>query len=42
MACDNRLAGGPLVCTNVDPHEPGHGCTYLSTSGVPNAPKEEA
>lgn len=41
MRCDHRLAEGPLVCTRLEAHEPGHGCTYQSTSGVPQAPKEE-
>ena len=31
--CTHHLAGGPLICTNPHPHEPGHGCTYTSTSG---------
>ncbi len=31
--CDHRLNGGPLVCTRPSAeHEPGHGCTYESTS----------
>ncbi len=40
-SCTHRLAGGPLVCTRVTPHEPGHGCTYESTSGVHTASDEE-
>lgn len=39
--CDRHLADGPLTCTRADVHEPGHGCVYVSTSGVPSAPKEE-
>ena len=30
--CDHQLAGGVLTCTRPDPHQPGHGCTYESTS----------
>lgn len=30
--CAHELADGPLVCTRPDPHQPGHGCTYESTS----------
>lgn len=32
--CDQRLAGGPLLCTRTDAHATGH--TYESTSGVPD------
>lgn len=39
--CPATLGDGPLVCTRADTHEPHHGCTYESTSGVPDAPKEE-
>ena len=40
--CDATLAdAGALTCTRQDPHEPHRGCTYESTSGVPQAPKEE-
>lgn len=39
--CDAVLGEGVLVCTRLDPHEPHHGCTYESTSGIPNAAKEE-
>lgn len=35
--CTHRLADGPLACTRADQHEPGHGCVYQSTSGVPDA-----
>jgi len=37
--CDVTLAGGPLICTRLDVHETGH--TFESTSGVPDAVKEE-
>lgn len=41
--CDHRLADQPagLVCDRPDPHTPGRGCTYASTSGIPDCPKEE-
>lgn len=41
--CDHHIADdGPLTCTRPDPHTPGHGCTYQSTSGVvAGAAKEE-
>lgn len=42
IACPARLADGALACTRADVHEPHHGCTYESTSGVPHAIKEEA
>lgn len=32
MTCTHRLADGPLVCSRTDDHEPGHGCTYESTT----------
>lgn len=35
--CEHRLADGPLQCTRTDAHEPGRGCIYQSTSGVPDA-----
>lgn len=43
MTCPAHLGSddGALACTRLDPHEPHHGCTYESTSGVPHAPKEE-
>lgn len=34
--CDHHLAEGPLECRRDDDHEPGHGCQYESTSGVPD------
>lgn len=39
--CAHRLGDQPtgLVCDRTDPHATGH--TYHSTSGVPDAPKEE-
>lgn len=41
MTCPARLADGVLACNRTDAHEPHKGCTYESTSGVPDAPKEE-
>lgn len=32
---------GPLTCVRVETHQPHHGCVYVSTSGVPDCPKEE-
>lgn len=32
--CDATLNNGPLTCTRLDPHEPGHGCTYQATHGA--------
>ena len=32
--CSHHYAdGSPLVCNRPDPHEPGRGCTYASTTG---------
>ena len=39
--CEHHLADGPLTCNRPDAHEPGKGCTYTSTSGVADCPKEE-
>lgn len=41
--CTAHLADDPdgLCCTRADDHEPHHGCLFQSTSGVPNAAKEE-
>lgn len=39
--CSHRLAGGPLECDRTDEHEPGHGCIYTSTSGVPGYSEPE-
>ncbi len=33
IRCDHRLAGGPLQCTNPQPHQAPGGCTYISTTG---------
>ena len=41
MRCEARLADGVLACVRLDDHQPHHGCIYQSTSGVPDAPKEE-
>lgn len=43
MTCTARLGDSDdaLACIRTDPHEPHRGCTYESTSGVPDAPKEE-
>lgn len=38
-SCPNHPFGDPegLACTrDAAEHEPGHGCTYESTSGVPD------
>ncbi|NGZ99660.1 hypothetical protein G5V59_02695 [Nocardioides sp. W3-2-3] len=34
--CDHHLADDPtgLPCTRTDPHTPGRGCTYISTSAT--------
>lgn len=42
-ACPCHLADDPsaLACVRTDAHEPHHGCTYQSTSGVAGAEKEE-
>lgn len=41
MTCLEHLGGrvDGLLCTRLDPHETGH--TYESTSGLPDAAKEE-
>lgn len=43
MICSAHLGDDDtgLACTRPDAHEPHRGCTYESTSGVPDAPKEE-
>lgn len=32
--CDAHLNSGPLTCDRIDPHEPGHGCTFTATHGA--------
>jgi len=42
--CTHRLgddAEAGLQCVRTTPHDPGRGCVYESTSGVPHAEKEE-
>ena len=40
--CDTTLAdAGWLKCTRDHDDPPHHGCVYESTSGVPDAAKEE-
>jgi len=36
--CGHHLDDGPLECANPEPHEPGHGCIYVT--GVHNEPTE--